>query len=303
MSQSKISPDYGHSVAPLLGSESTAKTTDPKEGAMTSARRDGTLPSQAAVELRDVGKQFIIRRGNSITALSKINTTIAPGEFVALLGPSGCGKSTLLRIISGLEDSTEGTVLVAGEAPARLIKEHRVGVAFQEHALLPWATVTQNVGLPYRLAKMPIDEDRVRELIDLVGLKGFEAARPKQLSGGMKQRASIARSLVLRPDLLLLDEPFGALDEITRRRLNFELARIWAETGVTTVMVTHSVDEALLLADRVIVMGTRPGRIVKEVSIDIPRPRSVESMASARFAELSAELVRLLDQDDQKTQP
>jgi ABC-type nitrate/sulfonate/bicarbonate transport system, ATPase component len=270
---------------------------------MTSAGRSGADRSHAAVQLAGVTKTFTIRRGEQVQALARIDATISPGEFVALIGPSGCGKSTLLRIISGLEDPTSGTVRVEGDAPARLIKEHRVGVAFQEHALLPWATVAQNIALPFRLAKMPIDEKRIAGLVSLVGLNGFENARPKQLSGGMRQRVAIARSLVLRPDLLLLDEPFGSLDEITRRRLNFELAQIWAETGVTTVMVTHSVDEALLLADRVIVMGTRPGRIVEEVTVDIPRPRTVESMTSVHFAELSALLVRLLDQDVQKAQP
>ncbi|MCZ9884928.1 ABC transporter ATP-binding protein [Arthrobacter sp. B2a2-09] len=255
-------------------------------------------PRSAAIQLSGVNKRFAIRRKETLTALSNVSASIGHGEFIALLGPSGCGKSTLLRIISGLEDPTEGSVEVEGQPPARLIAEHRLGFAFQEHALLPWATVAENIALPFRLAKIRVDDARVRELVELVGLTGFENARPKQLSGGMRQRVAIARSLALRPDLLLLDEPFGALDEITRRRLNFELARIWAETGVTTVMVTHSVDEALLLADRVIVMGTRPGRILTEVEIDLPRPRTVESMATNRFAELSTQLVRLLDQDN-----
>lgn len=269
-----------------------------KDAMSTSQRTDSG--GSAAIDLLDVSKTFKIRRNESVTALSGVNATIADGEFVALLGPSGCGKSTLLRIISGLEAPSAGTATVGGRPPASLIREHRLGVAFQEHALLPWATVSENIALPYRLAHMRPDPERVQELVELVGLKGFENARPKQLSGGMRQRVAIARSLVLRPDLLLLDEPFGALDEITRRRLNFELARIWAETGVTTVMVTHSVDEALLLADRIIVMGTRPGRIVKEVVVDIPRPRTIESTTSPRFAELNNELVQLLDQDDRR---
>ena len=259
---------------------------------------DDRRPSAATVELRDVGKTFTIRRGESVTALAGVDATVAAGEFVALLGPSGCGKSTLLRIIAGLEAPTVGGVLVDGAAPARLISEHRLGFVFQEHALLPWLTVRENIALPFRLARRPVDATRVDELVGLVGLGGFENARPKQLSGGMRQRVAIARSLVMRPEMLLLDEPFGALDEITRRRLNFELARIWAETGVTTIMVTHSVDEALLLADRVIVMGTRPGRVVREVTVDLPRPRTVDSMAAPRFAELNAELVRLLDPDE-----
>lgn len=272
------------------------------EDLVAAAHSSLQAPSSAVIELRAVSKTFTIRRKETITALSGVDATISRGEFVALLGPSGCGKSTLLRIISGLEEPSEGTVRVDGNPPAQLIREHRLGFAFQEHALLPWATVSENIALPFRLARLRIDQDRIAGLIELVGLTGFENARPKQLSGGMRQRVAIARSLVLKPDLLLLDEPFGALDEITRRRLNFELARIWAETGVTTVMVTHSVDEALLLADRVIVMGTRPGRIVEEVTVDIPRPRTTDSMASPRFTELSNRLVQLLDQDGQRAE-
>lgn len=261
----------------------------------SSARGAG---GSASISIVDVTKQFKIRRAESVTALSEVSARVAPGEFVALLGPSGCGKSTLLRLISGLEKPTDGTVVVDGRTPEELIGEHRLGMAFQDHALLPWANVTENIALPFKLARMRVDAARITDLIALVGLNGFENARPKHLSGGMRQRVAIARSLVLHPDLLLLDEPFGALDEITRRRLNFELARIWAETGVTTVMVTHSVDEALLLADRVIVMGTRPGRVVKEVTVDLPRPRTIDTMATARFTELSTELVHLLDGGD-----
>jgi NitT/TauT family transport system ATP-binding protein len=253
-----------------------------------------------AIRLDSVGKEFKIDRSTRVTALSEVNMTIARGEFVALLGPSGCGKSTLLRIIAGLEQPTEGSVLVEGSKPQQLISEHRLAFAFQEHALLPWATVAENIALPFRLAHRPVDRSRIAALIDLVGLVGFEKARPKQLSGGMRQRVAIARSLALGPELLLLDEPFGALDEITRRRLNFELARIWAETGVTTVMVTHSVDEALLLADRIIVMATQPGRIITEVVVDLPRPRTVASLGSARFGELSTQLIRLLDHSESK---
>ena len=274
-----------------------------REDAMTDLRLDDASHGSTAIDLRDVSKSFKLRRGESLLAVSGVDAKIAEGEFVALLGPSGCGKSTLLRIISGLEEPTSGSVVVDGHPPAQLINDHKLGFAFQEHALLPWLTVSENIALPFHLAKLPVDRDRIAEFIALVGLVGFEDARPKHLSGGMRQRVAIARALVLHPDLLLLDEPFGALDEITRRRLNFELARIWSETGVTTVMVTHSVDEALLLADRVIVMGIRPGRIVKEVAVDIPRPRTVESMASARFLELSAELVQLLHHFDQKARP
>jgi NitT/TauT family transport system ATP-binding protein len=251
--------------------------------------------AEPAVYLDRIGKEFKLGRGQTMTALTEIDTTIGRGEFISLLGPSGCGKSTLLRIISGLEKPTSGTVLVGGSEPKQLIDEHRMGFAFQEHALLPWATVTENIALPFRLAHRRIDSQRVAELIELVGLGGFENARPKQLSGGMRQRVAIARSLALKPDLLLLDEPFGALDEITRRRLNFEMARIWEETGVTAIMVTHSVDEALLLSNRILVMAAKPGRIVTDIQVDLPRPRTLDTLGTPEFGELAAELVRLLD--------
>ncbi len=276
----------------------TTKTKPTIEEPMTQTQPSTQTSVEPAIRLEAVGKEFKIRRGTTVTALAGVDMTIREGEFVALFGPSGCGKSTLLRLIAGLETPTSGTVLVEGSEPKRLISEHRLAFAFQEHALLPWATVFENIALPFRLAHMPVDKTRVDELIALVGLTGFEKARPKQLSGGMRQRVAIARSLALGPDLLLLDEPFGALDEITRRRLNFELARIWAETGVTTVMVTHSVDEALLLADRVLVMGTKPGRIVQDVAVDLPRPRTPETLGMQQFTDLSTQLIALLDQNE-----
>lgn len=251
--------------------------------------------AEHGIRLEAVSKTFTIGRHESVTALSDIDLTVGKGEFVALFGPSGCGKSTLLRLISGLDTPTSGSVYIEGTSPDRLIADHRLAFAFQEHALLPWATVAQNIALPFRLARMRVDTDRVQELIDMVGLSGFVNARPKQLSGGMRQRVAIARSLALNPDVLLLDEPFGALDEITRRKLNFELARIWAETGVTTVMVTHSVDEAVLLADRVIVMGTDPGHISDDIQITLPRPRSTRTFDLPEFHRLTTQLIQLLD--------
>jgi NitT/TauT family transport system ATP-binding protein len=253
------------------------------------------VTNAATIRLTGVGKEFSLSRGKTVRALDNVDLAVQAGEFVALFGPSGCGKSTLLRVMAGLETVTSGSVTVAGVTPAELLAEHRLGFAFQEHALLPWSTVEENVSLPYKLARRRVDAAKVQELIRLVGLDGFEKARPKQLSGGMRQRVAIARALALSPDLLLLDEPFGALDEITRRRLNFELTRIWEETGVTTVLVTHSVDEALLLADRIVVMASRPGRIAHEVDVELPRPRSEDTFSEPRFGQLSAELIRLLD--------
>jgi NitT/TauT family transport system ATP-binding protein len=256
-----------------------------------------------AISLNEVTKQFRISRKQDLVALDGIELRIGPSEFVALLGPSGCGKSTLLRLIAGLEQPTAGRVLVHDAPPQRLIAEHRVGYAFQEHALLPWASVRDNIALPFKLARRPVDETRVDELTELVGLGQFRHARPKQLSGGMRQRVAIARALALAPDLLLLDEPFGALDEITRRRLNHELAHIWAETGVTTVLVTHSIDEALILADRIVVMATRPGRVLCDVPVTLERPRGDAVASSPAFAAQAGELMRLLDSPEHGAWP
>lgn len=250
----------------------------------------------ASILLDDVGKDFEMDDGRRVVAIEKVRVEIGAGEFVALIGPSGCGKSTLLRMLAALEQPTRGRVTVDGRAPEELSHAHRLGVAFQDHALLPWLTVKANIALPFRIAGRAIDQHRVAELIALVGLKGFENARPSQLSGGMRQRASIARALVLRPDVLLLDEPFGALDAVTRRQMNLELQRIWQEQHISTLLVTHSVDEALFLSDRVLVMSGRPGRILKEVPVPFARPRDPEVMRSAEFHALEDELTAALEQ-------
>ena len=247
------------------------------------------------IEIAEVSKQFQLKRRKTVDAVSDMTLSVQPGEFVALIGPSGCGKSTVLRMIASLEQPTSGTVTVAGSAPADMAKSHRLGVAFQDNALLPWSTVRSNLNLPYKLAGRKVDTDRVDSLIELVGLKGFENARPKQLSGGMRQRVSIARSIMLEPDVLLLDEPFGALDAVTRRRLNMELQRIWLADPVTTVLVTHDVDEALLLADRVVVMSPRPGRVRMIREVPFERPRTSDVTRTAEFHELVDELTTELD--------
>ncbi|KQQ07537.1 ABC transporter ATP-binding protein [Rathayibacter sp. Leaf296] len=251
--------------------------------------------STSAVSIRGVEKVFPLGRGRSVQALTGIDIEVAHGEFVAIIGPSGCGKSTILRLAAGLDVATSGTVEVFGDDPHRLARQHRLGVAFQEHALLPWASVRANIALPFQVAGRRIDDARVDELIRLVGLTGFEDARPKQLSGGMRQRASIARALALGPDLLLLDEPFGALDAVTRRRMNAELARIWSEERITTVLITHDVDEALILADRVIVMSGRPGQVRTVRDVSFARPRDAVTTRTPEFHELVDELTALLD--------
>ena len=249
----------------------------------------------AAIKISNVSKSYALNRKSSVLALQGIDLSVAQGEFVALIGPSGCGKSTLLHLVAALETVSEGSILIDGEPPAALRDQHRLGIAFQDHALLPWLSIESNLALPYKIAGVAIDKVRIKHLIELVGLVGFEQARPSQLSGGMRQRAAIARSLCLDPALLLLDEPFGALDAVTRRRMNVELQRIWLERKPTTLLVTHSVEEAIFLADRVIVLGGRPGTITERIDVPFPRPRPVDLMRSDEFHRLTDHLTLLLE--------
>ena len=249
----------------------------------------------AAIRVDRVGKTFDLGKGKSVEALDGVSLEVRAGEFVAIIGPSGCGKSTILRLIGSLEEPTTGTVTIAGRPPHELAGAHRLGVAFQDHALLPWLSVWQNVTLPLQVAGVKPDEGRIAALIRLVGLEGFEKARPRQLSGGMRQRAAIARALVLGPEVLLLDEPFAALDAVTRRYMNIELQRIWTESRITTLLVTHGVDEALFLADRIVVMSGRPGRIIENLDIGFPRPRTPLLMRTPEFHALYDHLAELLE--------
>ncbi|NLE98225.1 MAG: ABC transporter ATP-binding protein [Propionibacterium sp.] len=256
------------------------------------------MPAPApAVELRGVGKTF--RTGaEPLTVLEPLDLTLAPGSVTALVGPSGCGKSTLLRIVAGLEEPDEGGVVgIGGDDPLTVRRRGELAIAFQDPSLLPWRTAASNVALASKLAGRPVDVTRVRELLAMVGLAGFEDARPAELSGGMRQRAAIARCLITEPRLLLLDEPFGAVDELTRRRLNIELPPLWSGATTTTLLVTHSVPEAVLLADRVLVMSPRPGSIVADLDVDIPRPRRMEHLHTRRFGALVDEIGVLLGVD------
>ena len=232
--------------------------------------------------------------GSNPPVLQNIDLTIAKGEFVSLIGPSGCGKSTLLKLVSGLTNATSGTILVDGMTPVNA--RETISYIFQDATLLPWRTVTSNVGLGLELEHVSreIRKEKVQSLLELVGLTHVARSYPRQLSGGMKMRVSVARALATRPRLLLMDEPFGALDEMTRDRLNEELLRLRAEQNWTALFVTHSVAEAVFLSTRVIVLAPSPGRIAQEIPIDLPFPRTSETRESPQFESLVTEVSRAL---------
>jgi NitT/TauT family transport system ATP-binding protein len=258
--------------------------------AVAAAVRATTSPVPA-LSFSGVGLTYPTRRGET-EALAGVDVAIARGEFVALLGPSGCGKSTLLRLSTGLLPPTSGTVSLAGKpvhGPSR-----GTGVVFQKPHLLPWKTVRDNVLLPARTLGLDMQAARARadELLALVGLSAFADGYPFELSGGMQQRVGIARMLLPDPDLLLMDEPFAALDALSRETLTFELQRIWSQQRKSVLFITHSIPEAVFLADRVLVMSPRPGRIVEELSIDLPRPRTLDTFNTPEFIEITQHLRR-----------
>jgi NitT/TauT family transport system ATP-binding protein len=245
------------------------------------------------IACQNVSKTFHGDR-TEIEAVAANDLVFAAGQTTALVGPSGCGKSTFLRLVAGLERPTTGTVEIGGLSPDEVCRQAGLAVAFQDAALLPWLSVRQNVALALKLAHRPADPAKVNELIELVGLGRFAETHPAELSGGMRQRAAIARCLVTEPRLLLLDEPFGAVDELTRMRLNQELPALWQGRGTTTLLVTHSITEAVMLSDRVIVFSPRPAEVVADFHIDLDRPRTGDMVRLGRFGELTARIADAL---------
>jgi NitT/TauT family transport system ATP-binding protein len=252
--------------------------------------------ADAAIDCRNVSVRFVTDR-RVVTAFDNVTFAVGRGGFLSVLGPSGCGKSTLLRVVADLIDPTKGSVKLFGMTPRQARLQRSLGFVFQDAALLPWRSALQNVELPLEVGGargLPPGAPTPRELMKLVGLEGWENSLPHELSGGMRQRVSIARALLGGPRLLLMDEPFGALDEITRDRLNEELRRIWLETGTTILFVTHSVYEAMFLGEQVMVMSANPGRVRDIVPIDLPRGRDSKIRETDGFVKLAAQLRDLL---------
>src|SRR5690606_25324620 len=268
----------------------------------TTLEKTHTAPAAEAgsgISIKGVDVVYGVGGSQPVTALKDIDLEIADGEFVSLIGPSGCGKSTLLKVVSDLMGPTRGSVTIGGASPSQLRKDGRLGLVFQQANLMPWLTISKNINLLRSLVAgrggiVSPNGASVEELIDIVGLSGFGDKFAHQLSGGMQQRAALARALALDPAVLLMDEPFAALDEITRDRMAFELMRVWQRYRKTVLFVTHSLGEAVLLSDRVVLMSARPGRIHKVFDIDLPRPRTRETLLDESYHRLVMELIREL---------
>lgn len=243
-----------------------------------------------AITVNGVSKTFGSGKG-AVEAVAPTDLVLEAGTTTALVGPSGCGKSTLLRMLAGLEIATTGDIRIGDATPRQVSSDGALSVAFQDPSLLPWRTVAGNIHLARRLGRKQRDPQAVQTWIDRVGLSGFEDRRPAELSGGMRQRAAIARCLATDPRVLLLDEPFGAVDELTRRRLNIELPPLWERRGATTLLVTHSVSEAVLLSDRVLVLSHRPARILHDIDIPLARPRREDMIDTPQFRSLAAQVI------------
>jgi NitT/TauT family transport system ATP-binding protein len=278
-----------HAVSDLAASDVAPSDSAATSGPHRPDARGGTF-----LEVIEVSKDYETREGDQILALEHASLSLTDGEFVSVVGPSGCGKSTLLKIIAGIEPATGGSIIYRGQAVRR--PQRGMGVVFQTPVLLPWLTVLENVLLPVRVLRLPRApaQERARALIALVGLAGFEGKYPFELSGGMQQRVGIARSLIHDPGLLLMDEPFGALDALTRERMSLELQKIWIANRKTVFFITHSILESVFLSDRVLVMSARPGRIIEEFLIPFPRPRGFELGANPQFNDFVTRIRNLL---------
>lgn len=250
--------------------------------------------AQAFIQVQDIAKRYDSRSGESINAIEKVSLDIPRGGFISLVGPSGCGKSTLLKMIGRLLPPSAGRIIYRGVRRSEI--RPRLGVVFQESLLLPWRTILNNIMLPIDVRQLEQKGglERARQLMKMVGLEGFEGKYPFELSGGMQQRAAIARALAADPELLLMDEPFGALDALTREQMTEELQSLWMRTKKTVVFVTHSITEAVYLSDRVVVMSGRPSRILDDIVIDLPRPRSLDMMTDPAFGAYSSHIRHLL---------
>lgn len=251
-----------------------------------------------AVEIKNITKVFDLKEG-SITALKDISFDVKDKEFVSVIGPSGCGKSTILRIVAGLIQPEEGETHIRGVVPQEARRQRLYSFVFQDPVMFPWRNVLSNIEIPLEVLNKNERRkyaDRAEEMLELVGLKGFGNASPNQLSGGMRQRAAIARALLMQPEVLLMDEPFGALDEINRDKLNLELMRIWQETAASVIFITHSIEEAVFLSDRIIVLTPRPGRVAAEIPIDLPHPRNMEIKQSEAAFNYATQVRKKLNQ-------
>jgi NitT/TauT family transport system ATP-binding protein len=244
------------------------------------------------IMLRDIGMVYKTNDGRDVTALTGVSMDIDKGEFISLVGPSGCGKTTLLRIIADLLTPTSGEISIAGETPRDARLKRRYGIVFQSAVLYEWRTVKKNIMMPLEIMHVPLKEreDRAMKMLELVGLSEFADHYPNQLSGGMQQRVGIARALAIQPEILLMDEPFSALDEFTREKLHADLLKIWRKTNKTIIFVTHNIQESVFLSDKVCVLSPHPGRLSAIVDIDLPRPRTMEMKNTAEFTNLVAKV-------------
>ncbi len=251
-----------------------------------------TEAKNVEIMLRDIGMVYRTNDGRDVTALTGVTLDIQKGEFVSLVGPSGCGKTTLLRIIADLLTPSSGDIKIAGETPREARLKRRYGIVFQNAVLYEWRTVKKNIMLPLEIMHVPLKEreERADRMLELVGLTEFTNHYPNQLSGGMQQRVGIARALAIQPEILLMDEPFSALDEFTREKLHVDLLRIWRKTNKTIIFVTHNIQESVFLSDKVCVLSPHPGRLSAVVDIDLPRPRTMEMKSTPEFTELVAKV-------------